>query len=74
MNRPKKQKVTKKQLEESVESFRNLYTKAVYSIMEVRHAMGDVDAKWSHPELIEKIKELKELEPKEKVEQPAESS
>jgi hypothetical protein len=42
--------------------------------MEIRHAMGDVDAKWSHPELIEKIKELKELEPKEAVEQPAESS
>tara|TARA_R110002153_G_scaffold69173_1_gene183182 strand:- start:4855 stop:5052 length:198 start_codon:yes stop_codon:yes gene_type:complete len=63
MNRPKQQKLTRKQLEENVESFRNLYTKAVYSIMEVRHAMGDTEAKWSHTELIEKIKSLVDNSP-----------
>ena len=63
MNRPKQQKLTRKQLEENVESFRNLYTKAVYSIMEVRHAMGDTEAQWSHTELIEKIKSLVDNSP-----------
>ena len=29
-----------------------------YSIMEIRHALGDTDAKWSHPEVVAKIKEL----------------
>jgi len=58
MNRPKQQKVTRKQLQQNLNSFRELYTKAVYSIMEIRHALGDTDAKWTHPELIENIKKL----------------
>jgi len=61
MNRPKQKKVTRKELLKtikSLESYRELYTKAVYSIMEIRHALGDTDAKWSHPELIENIKKL----------------
>ena len=58
MNRPKQQKVTRKQLQENLDSFRELYTKAVYSIMEIRHALGDTEAEWTHPELIEKIKSL----------------
>ena len=65
MNRPKQTKITRKQLKENLDSYRDLYTKAVYSIMEIRHALGDTDAKWSHPEVIEKIKKLMELEPKE---------
>lgn len=66
MNRPKHKKVTKQQLikeVQSLESYRELYTKAVYSIMEIRHALGDTDAKWSHPEVVKKIEELKKLEP-----------
>ena len=66
MNRPKQKSNSRKKLTSNLNDFRDLYTKAVYSIMEIRHALGDTDAKWSHPEVIEKIKELKKLEPKKK--------
>jgi|TARA_E500000178_G_C16569339_1_gene550980 hypothetical protein len=73
MKRPKQKTDSRKKLTSNLNDFRELYTKAVYSIMEIRHAMGDANAEWSHPELIEKIKKLKELEPKESAEQPEES-
>ena len=65
MNRPKQKSYTRKKLVSTANNYKELYTQAVYSIMEIRHALGDTDAKWSHPEVIEKIKKLMELEPKE---------
>ena len=65
MKRPKQKSNSRKRLTANLNDYRDLYTKAVYSIMEIRHALGDTDAKWSHPEVIEKIKKLMELESKE---------
>jgi hypothetical protein len=59
MKKPQ-QKITKKKIKEELEHYQNLYTKAIYSIMEIRYAMGDTEAKWSHPELMDNIKKLKE--------------
>ena len=58
MKRPKQKSNSRKRLTANLNDYRDLYTKAVYSIMEIRHALGDTDAKWSHPELIENIKKL----------------
>ena len=62
MNRPKQKSYTRKKLVSTANNYKELYTQAVYSIMEIRHAMGDINAEWSHKELVDKIKELKKLD------------
>lgn len=54
---PKKK--TRKQILKEFDELRQNYMHAIYSIMEIRQAVGDTDAKLSHKELIDKIKELK---------------
>lgn len=51
-------KITRKKILKELEETRANYMHAIYSIMEIRQAIGDTDAKLSHKELIEKIKEL----------------
>ena len=51
-------KKTRKQILKELDEMRQNYTRAVYSIMEIRHAIGDEDAKLTHTELVDKIKEL----------------
>lgn len=53
---PKKK--TRKQILKELDQTQQNYTRAIYSIMEIRHAVGDTDAELSHQELVEKIKEL----------------
>lgn len=54
----KERNKTKKTLKAELNEATQRYTRAIYSIMEIRHALGDTDAKWSHPEVVAKIKEL----------------
>lgn len=54
-----KNKITRKKILKELEETRANYMHAIYSIMEIRQAIGDTDAKLSHKELVEKIKELK---------------
>jgi hypothetical protein len=53
---PKKK--TRKQILKELDQTQQNYTRAIYSIMEIRHAVGDENAELSHQELVEKIKEL----------------
>jgi len=54
----KERKKTKKTLQSELDEATQRYTRAIYSIMEFRHALGDTEAKWSHDEVVAKIKEL----------------
>lgn len=56
-----KNKITRKKILKELEETRANYMHAIYSIMEIRQAIGDTDAKLSHKELVEKIKELKDI-------------
>ena len=56
-----KSKITRKKILKELEETRANYMHAIYSIMEIRQAIGDTDAKLSHKELVEKIKELKDI-------------
>lgn len=53
---PKKK--TRKQILKEFDELRQNYMHAIYSIMEIRQAVGDTDAKLTHKELVDKIKEL----------------
>ncbi len=53
-------KITRKKILKENEELRANYMHAIYSIMEIRQAVGDTDAKLSHKELVEKIKTLNE--------------
>lgn len=55
MNERKK---TRKTLLKENEILNGRYTQAIYTIMEMRHALGDKDGKWKHPEVMKKIHEL----------------
>jgi hypothetical protein len=61
-------KKTRKTLIKELEFYREKYTHAIYSIMEMRHALGDTEATWSHVEVVNKIKELTGTLEKEDVE------
>jgi hypothetical protein len=54
-------KITRKKILKQNEELRANYMHAIYSIMEIRQAVGDTDAKLSHKELVEKIKSLKDI-------------
>ena len=58
MNKPTK--ITRKKILKENEELRANYMHAIYSIMEIRQAVGDTEAKLSHKELVEKIKSLYE--------------
>jgi len=58
MNKPAK--ITRKKILKENEELRANYMHAIYSIMEIRQAVGDTEAKLSHKELVEKIKKLYE--------------
>ena len=47
-------------LRKEINELRSNYMHAIYSIMEIRQAIGDVDSKMSHRELVDKIKALYE--------------
>ena len=51
-------KKTRKQILKELEETQQNYTRAIYSIMEIRDAVGDTDALLTHRELVDKIKEL----------------
>ena len=53
---PKKK--TRKQILKELDQAQQNYTRAIYSIMEIRQAVGDTEAKLTHRELVDKIKEL----------------
>ena len=53
---PKKK--TRKQILKELDETQQNYTRAIYSIMEIRHVVGDENAELSHRDLVDKIKEL----------------
>jgi hypothetical protein len=53
---PKKK--TRNQILKEYDEMRANYTHAIYSIMEIRQAVGDDKAELSHRDLVNKIKEL----------------
>jgi len=56
MNKPTK--ITRKKLLKELEETRSNYMYAIYSIMEIRQAVGDKDSTMSHRDLVDKIKAL----------------
>jgi hypothetical protein len=54
-------KITRRKLLKENEELRANYMHAIYSIMEIRQAIGDIEGKLSHKELVEKIKSLKDI-------------
>jgi hypothetical protein len=58
MNKPTK--ITRKKLIKENEELRTNYMHAIYSIMEIRQAVGDTESKLPHRELVDKIKALYE--------------
>ena len=58
MDKPKK--ITRKKVLEENEMLRTNYTHAIYSIMEIRQAVGDTESTLSHRDLVDKIKALYE--------------
>jgi len=58
MDKPKK--ITRKKVLEENEELRKNYVHAIYSIMEIRQAVGDTESKLSHRDLVDKIKALYE--------------
>jgi hypothetical protein len=65
MDKPKK--ITRKKVLEENEELRKNYMHAIYSIMEIRQAVGDTESTMSHRDLVDKIKALYEESNKEKV-------
>ena len=59
MNKPTN-KITRKKLLQENEELRSNYMHAIYSIMEIRQAIGDVESTLPHRELVDKIKALYE--------------
>ena len=58
MDKPKK--ITRKKVLEENEELRQNYVHAIYSIMEIRQAVGDTESELSHRDLVDKIKALYE--------------
>lgn len=56
MNKPPK--ITRKKLIKENEEMSKNYMMAIYSIMEIRQAVGDKDSTMSHRDLVDKIKAL----------------
>ena len=56
MNKPPK--ITRKKLQKEHEEMSKNYMMAIYSIMEIRQAVGDKDSTMSHRDLVDKIKAL----------------
>ena len=56
----KSKKVTRKKLLKELEETRSNYMYAIYSIMEIRQAVGDEKSEMSHRDLVDKIKNLYE--------------
>jgi hypothetical protein len=56
MNKPPK--ITRKKLQLELEETSKNYMQAIYSIMEIRQAVGDKDSTMSHRDLVDKIKAL----------------
>jgi|LULO01.1.fsa_nt_gb CDGSH-type Zn-finger protein len=54
----KSKKVTRKKLLKELEETRSNYMYAIYSIMEIRQAVGDEKSEMSHRDLVDKIKNL----------------
>jgi len=65
MDKPKK--ITRKKVLEENEELRKNYVHAIYSIMEIRQAVGDTESTLSHRDLVDKIKALYEESNNEKV-------
>ena len=53
-------KITRKKILKELEETRANYMHAIYSIMEIRQAVGDVESTLPHKELVDKIKKLYE--------------
>ena len=58
MDKPKK--ITRKNVLKENEDLRKNYMHAIYSIMEIRQAVGDTESTLSHRDLVDKIKALYE--------------
>tara|TARA_R110001632_G_scaffold211908_1_gene337526 strand:+ start:321 stop:551 length:231 start_codon:yes stop_codon:yes gene_type:complete len=58
MDKPKK--ITKKSVLKENDELRKNYMHAIYSIMEIRQAVGDTESTLSHRDLVDKIKALYE--------------
>ena len=56
MNKPAK--ITRKKLLKENEELRKNYQFAIYSIMEIRQAVGDIKSVLPHREIVDKIKAL----------------
>lgn len=56
MNKPTK--ITRKKLIKENEELRSNYMHAIYSIMEIRQAVGDKESTMPHRDLVDKIKAL----------------
>ena len=56
MNKPPK--ITRKKLQKELEEVRSNYMYAIYSIMEIRQAVGDKESTMSHRDLVDKIQAL----------------
>lgn len=65
MDKPKK--ITRKKILQENEELRQNYMHAIYSIMEIRHAVGDTESTLSHRDLVDKIKALYEESNNQKV-------
>jgi len=65
MDKPKK--ITRKKILQENEDLRKNYMHAIYSIMEIRQAVGDTESTLSHRDLVDKIKALYEESNTEKV-------
>jgi hypothetical protein len=65
MDKPKK--ITRKKVLQENEDLRKNYMHAIYSIMEIRQAVGDTESTLSHRDLVDKIKALYEESNTEKV-------
>ena len=58
MNKPTK--ITRKKILKENEELSANYMHAIYSIMEIRQAVGDTESKMSHRDIVDKIKRLYE--------------
>ena len=65
MDKPKK--ITRKKVLEENEMLRTNYAHAIYSIMEIRQAVGDTESTLSHRDLVDKITALYEESKNKKV-------
>jgi hypothetical protein len=63
----KTKKITRKNVLKENEDLRKNYMHAIYSIMEIRQAVGDTESTLSHRDLVDKIKALYEASNNDKV-------